>query len=92
MKDKDLRKRIEQVRNSAHCRNCGKINPEMVEDGDMPHAYTKCCNEALCDRLMEYIFGNNQVSVQACCWAVAELEFIARGIDVAKQKGMNRLR
>ena len=67
------------------------IDPPMIEDGDLAHAYTKCCNEMRCDRTVEYTFGNDQVKVKACCWAVAELEFTFLGIDVAKQQGMQRM-
>ena len=87
----EIAKKLKDVRNNAHCANCGLINPEMVEDGDMPEAYTVCCNEKVCDRLVEHTFGNKKVTVKACCWAVAELEFKARGIDVARQHGMYRI-
>ena len=87
----EVRKRIEEIKKHPHCVNCGIIHPEMVEDSEMPKAYTKCCHEAVCDQLLEYTFGNNEVSVKACCWAIAELEFKAKGVDVAKQQGMRRL-
>ena len=91
MMTKDIQKKILEVRNSPHCKNCGLIDPEMVEGGDLADAYTKCCNELVCDRAVQYQFGNEKVSVTACCWAVAELEFTARGIDVTQQQGMWRL-
>ena len=86
----NIRQKIAHVRQNPHCVNCGSINPAMIEDGDLANAYTKCCNEKLCERNEEFTWGNDKVTVQACCWAVAELEFIAQGIDVTQQHGMYR--
>ena len=85
-----LNEKIKHVRTHSHCTNCGTLNPELIDGDDMAKAYTVCCNELICDRLHAYTFGNDKVSVNACCWAVAEMEFKNLGIDVDRQHGMRR--
>ncbi len=83
----DLKKKIEVLVQHPHCQNCGQIDPECYPG----FAYTICCNEAVCDRLEKYIFYNDRISVQACCWAMAEAKFNLKGINVIEQSGMTRL-
>lgn len=74
-----------------HCSNCGADNPAIIEyaaQGD--EGFTSCCNEALCDGITLYVFGNETVSVKACCWASAEKQFIAQGVDVLTFDTMQR--
>ena len=80
------------LQKNPHCQNCGKINPSVLEYGmgGEGEGFTECCHEAVCDGTKVFIFGNDQVEVRACCWAVAELEFKAQGIDVLAQKTMRR--
>lgn len=77
--------------NSKHCSNCGAPNPEIIEyaaTGD--EGFTACCNEAVCDAAEQYTFGNEHVSVKACCWARAEAQFKKMGVDVHEFETMTR--
>ena len=70
-----------------HCQNCGTTNPEMYSGFE----YTSCCNEAICDGVEKYKFYNKKISVNACCWAVAEFKFNIKGIKVLEEEGMSRV-
>ena len=88
----DIKSNIEQLKNHPHCCNCGKINPEVVafSDNHNEEGHTQCCNEAVCRHEKLYFFGNEEIETKACCWAMADLQFRLRGIDVHLQKGMKR--
>jgi len=87
-----IQKKLDYLAQHAHCADCGAVDFEMVSYGDGPQdGFTQCCNEKVCDRLNEYLFGNEEVSVHACCWAVAELKFKLQGVNLSKHHGMSRL-
>ena len=86
-----LIRHIEELKKHPHCVNCGRVDPETFGFSEgQETALTPCCQESICERNEEYRFGNEEVSVKACCWAMAELQFQWQGIDVARQKGMHR--
>ena len=83
----DIKEKIRSFKEGPHCQNCGAINPECYPG----FQYTACCNEAVCDQLEKYIFYNDKISVNACCWAMAEAQFNLKGIDVIEQSSMTRI-
>ncbi len=87
----DFKRQLDDVLKGHHCQNCGKIDPKVLDYGHGESAnFTECCHDFLCKGNNAYIFGNDEITVEACCWAVAELKFKFQGIDVLKQKGMTR--
>lgn len=53
-------------------------------------SHTQCCHEAVCKGLNDYPFIGEEVTVEACCWAMAELQFALKGIDIFKLKSIRR--
>ena len=83
--------KIKELESKRHCQNCGKVDLTLLDYGQGEgEAFTQCCHDAVCDGTTLFIFGNKEIEVRACCWAVAELKFKAQDIDVLKQKGMKR--
>jgi len=92
MEKSEIAHKIEELKVKKHCKNCGMIDPVMIETFEMEEdKYTECCQEITCESQSFYDFGNDEVSVSACCWAMAELEFQALGIDPSDQKTMRIL-
>ena len=88
----EIKKTITQIIQNPHCRNCGAIDPPITgySTEDDQGGFSECCNERLCHHEDLYYFGNKKFSVQACCWAVAELEFRSRGIDIHQLEEIKR--
>lgn len=87
----NVEKRLSEFKKHRHCRNCGKINPEIIRYGDTTQdGFTDCCNEDVCDGTKFYFFGDEQHTVEACCWAAAEIKFVAQGIDVSQMPFITR--
>ena len=86
-----LENKLKALKSAPHCANCGKVHPEIFGyDGEHKGGLTVCCQENICGRNEEFNFGDAQYSVRACCWAVAEIKFKLKNIDVAKLKGIQR--
>jgi hypothetical protein len=87
-----LEQKLKVLGEHRHCQNCGMINPSQLDYAESPEGLTQCCNEAVCNSLKEYMFGNEEAKVQACCWAVVETKLRIQGIDVLKLQGITRFR
>lgn len=87
----DLTKRIEELKQTSHCANCGILHPKIIKmEVNDKGGVTECCQEAVCKSTIFYRFGNPKISVTACCWAMAELNFKAQGVDILKLDGIRR--
>ena len=84
---------LKELSSHPHCCNCGEINPEVGDyAGIAETGFTICCNEAVCKHEHLYLFGDGIDSVEACCWAVAELKFKEAKIDVSKMFEIRRVK
>lgn len=76
----------------AHCSNCGKISPQIIEYSSAgENGFTTCCNEEVCKSEKQFTFTDGNVKVVACCWADAEENFRQSGIDVLNLTCMRRI-
>jgi len=90
MKNSEIDSRLKELNHHHHCCNCGRINPEIGNYSGADAGFTLCCNEALCKGNHRYIFSDGDHCVEACCWAVAELQFRKAGVDISKMKEIRR--
>ena|SRR3989338_7684000 len=92
LKPDEIKERLEGIHKRPHCADCGTIEPSVISyGGGSRDGFTECCNEKICDGTHNYLFGNDRVSVRACCWAAAELKFKLQGVNLSKHHGMSRL-
>jgi hypothetical protein len=90
---KNFEESLKALRKHKHCCNCGDVNPEMIHYADTTdEGFTMCCDEDLCDSSKMYRFGDEKISVEACCWAAAELMFKMKGIDISTFESITRFR
>ncbi len=79
----ELDEKIKLLKKKPHCSNCGAIEPKIFGYAQIDRSgFTVCCNEAVCVNEEDFYFGTTDLKVQACCWAVAELEFKNKGVDI----------
>jgi hypothetical protein len=85
------KKKVEEIEGNPHCRNCGSINPEMIQyTSEHKEGLTECCHEIICKSEEQYEFGDVKTVVKACCWAMAEVRFKLDGIDINNLENIRR--
>ena len=90
MKTPEIDSCLKELSHHPHCCNCGCIHPEIGNYSGADAGFTLCCNEAACKGNHRYVFSDGVHSVEACCWAAAELKFRKVGVDISKMQEIRR--
>lgn len=70
---------------TTHCESCGSTDYEDLHTGDQ--GYTACCNELQCDGRTQYRWGNDRITVMACCASTARPQMEAKDVHDYWRKG-----